>query len=81
MKETIGIIAAIVFGLFAFFVGKKFPKKAKEPKGPPENKTASAASKSVQESFEENISRVKSATDSDSPADDLATLGNARRRR
>ena len=56
-------------------------KKISKKKRPPKNTAADVAIDSVQESLEEEIDRIKAATDGDSPADDLADLGNARKRR
>jgi len=82
MTDTIGLVVTLVFGLLAFFVGKKVTRKTKKTKEePPKNTAADVAIDSVQESLEEEIDRIKAATDGDSPADDLADLGNARKRR
>lgn len=48
---------------------------------PPKNTASDAALDDVQESLKEELDRIKAATDGDSPADDLADLGNARKRR
>ena len=80
MNELIAIVVSIVFGLLAFLFGKRKSSKSKTEPKPPENKAADAAMDSVQETFEQEVDRIKSATDGDSPADDLADLGNARRR-
>ena len=53
---------------------------APAPGFPPENKAADIAEQAVQESFEEQVDRIRTATTGDSPADDLADLGNARKR-
>jgi len=47
----------------------------------PKNTASEAAIDNVQENLEEELDRIKAATDGDSPADDLADLGNARKRR
>ena len=80
MTDIIGMVATLVFGLFAFFVGKKVSKKGKKQSSPPENKAANVAIDNVQEKLKEELDRIKSATTGDSPADDLADLGNSRRR-
>ena len=80
MNEIVTIVVSLVFGLFAFLVGKSKSSKSKSKSKPPENKAADAAIDSIQETFEKEVDRIKSATDGDSPADDLADLGNARRR-
>jgi hypothetical protein len=80
VKKAIAIIASVVLGILAFIFGRKTTGKRKDSPSPPENKAANVAEDAVQESFEEQVNRIKSATTSDSPADDLADLGNARRR-
>ena len=80
MNELIAIVVSLVFGLLAFLVGKRKSSKSKPEPKPPENKAADAAMDSVKEAFEQEVDRIKSATDGDSPATDLADLGNARRR-
>ena len=82
MIDIIGLLATLAFGLLTFFVRKKITKKTKKTEEePPKNTVADAALDDVQESLEEEIDRIKSATNGDSPADDLADLGNARKRR
>jgi len=82
MTDTIGLVVTLVFGLFAFFVGKKVTRKTKKTKEePPKNTASEVAIDNVQENLKEELDRIQSATDGDSPADDLADLGNARKRR
>ena len=82
VKKTIAIVASIVLGILAFIFGKrKLSKEKKEIEAPPKNTVASAALDDVQESLEEELDRIQSATTGDSPAEDLSDLGNARRRR
>jgi|TARA_Y100000296_G_C5157898_1_gene250151 hypothetical protein len=79
MNEIITILSVIGLGaLFALFGRKKLTKKTAP--SPPENLAAEAAMDNVQEQFKEEIDRIRSATTGPSPADDLADLGNARRR-
>ena len=80
MNELITIVVSVGFGLLAFLVGRNKSQKPKVIFDPPKNKAADAAVESVQDTFEQEVDRIKSATDGDSPADDLADLGNARRR-
>ena len=80
MNELIAIVVSVGFALLAFLFGKRKSSKSKSKPKPPENKAADAAIDSVQETFEKEVDRIKSATDGDSPADDLADLGNSRRR-
>jgi membrane protein implicated in regulation of membrane protease activity len=80
MKKAIAIVLSVFAAIFAILAGKRLSKPKKEKPEPPENKAADVAEGAVQESFEEQVDRIKSATTGDSPADDLADLGNARRR-
>lgn len=77
MNELITILSAIGIGLIFTFINKK---KKKKPSAPPSNLVAAEARDDIQEKFEEEIDRIESAVDGDTPADDLADLGNARRR-
>jgi hypothetical protein len=79
MNEIIALVSALVVGFLVLYFGKKHSQK--KPDGPPKNRTASAAGEVIQESFKDEVDRIRSATTGDSPADDLATMGNARRRR
>jgi len=69
-------ILASIFGLFS--KGKK--KGLSVSKSPPKNVVFVEALETLEEDLNEEVDRIKSATDGDSPADDLADLGNARRR-
>ena len=81
VKKAIAIVASIVLGILAFIFGKrKLSKEKKEIEAPPKNTTADVALDAVQETFEQEVDRIKTATTGDSPADDLADLANARRR-
>ena len=72
---VIAVIAAI-FGLL-----RKKKSSAKKKISPPKNEAADVALDAIQESLEEEIDRIQSATTSDSPAEGLSDLGNARKRR
>ena len=81
LKKVMVVIASIILGIVAFFMGRKADRKTQQPEVlPPKNTAADVAIDHVQESFEEQVDRIKTATTSDSPADDLADLGNARKR-
>ena len=69
---------AVVATIFSILKSKK---KTAHKKRAPKNIAAQAALDDVQESLKEELDRIKAATDGDSPADDLADLGNARKRR
>ena len=74
------IVSAIVIAVLAVFAFKS-PFKKKGAQVPPGNPVHSAASTAVQETFEESVSRVTHAAAGESPAEDLAALGDARKRR
>ena len=74
------IVSGIVITVLAILAFKPAAKKKKSQE-PPANPVHDAASEAVQETFEDSVSRVTHATDGESPADDLAVLGNARKRR
>lgn len=80
LNEVFTLISVFVVGAFLALFGKKKLSK-KKADDPPENVAAKAAIDDVQQSFEEEIDRIRDATNGPSPADDLADLGNARRRR
>tara|TARA_R110000824_G_scaffold177521_1_gene356976 strand:- start:975 stop:1229 length:255 start_codon:yes stop_codon:yes gene_type:complete len=81
LKKVMIVIASIIVGIVAFFMGRKADRKTKNPKvRPPKNTAADVAIDHVQENLKEELDRIESATTGDSPADDLADLGNARRR-
>ena len=71
-------LTAILVAAFRMLWGKSKSKESNEL--PPKNIVAQVGIDDVQESLEEEVDRIKSATNGDSPADDLADLGNARRR-
>jgi len=80
INEIITIISVLGIGTLLAFLGKsKFSKRKKtEPK---KNTAAEAGMDNVQETLQEELDRIRSATTGSSPADDLADLGNARKRR
>ena len=79
MNEIITILSVLGFGaIFALLKRKRIAKQTAP--SPPENAAADVAMDNVQEQFKEEIDRIRSATTGTSPADDLADLGNARRR-
>tara|TARA_R110002020_G_scaffold440063_2_gene650665 strand:+ start:1023 stop:1277 length:255 start_codon:yes stop_codon:yes gene_type:complete len=81
VKKAIAIVASIILAAFAFILGKrKLSKKKEKPEAPPKNEVADVALDGIQETFKQESDRIKTATTGDSPADDLADLGNARRR-
>lgn len=79
----LGAIAAFVaLGFGAGKLGKaKQLKKRWFPAEPPRDIAADVARDAIQRSFEEDVDAVERARTGDDPAQDLADLGNARRRR
>ncbi len=82
MESVVPIISAILIGLVALFFGKKSLNKKKEKSPtPPTNLTADASRETVQQTFEEQVSKIKKGLKSKNPAQALADEGNARKRR
>ncbi len=73
-------VSGIVIAVMDIFAYKSTFKKKKSQE-PPANPVHHAASTVVQETFEESVSRVAHAASGESPAEDLAALGDARKRR
>jgi uncharacterized membrane-anchored protein YhcB (DUF1043 family) len=81
VKKAFAVVISILLGVIAFIFGKrKLSKQKEEQESPPNNEAADVALDTIQETFEEEVDRIKTATTSDTPANDLADLGNARRR-
>ena len=82
MENIVPIIAAILAGLIALFFGKKSLKeRSKSSSAPPKNLTADASRQTIQQTFEEEVSRIKEDLGDKKPAQALADRGNARKRR
>lgn len=81
MEQTAILIGALILGVIAFIFGARIARKDKLLIEPPENTAAGAARGAIQQTFEADVGRVKDAVDGDSPASDLADLGNVRSRR
>jgi len=81
VKKAFAVVISILLGVIAFIFGKrKLSKQKEEQESPPNNEAADVALDTIQETFEEEVDRIKTATTSDTPANDLADLGNGRRR-
>tara|TARA_R110002072_G_scaffold71439_1_gene171321 strand:- start:339 stop:578 length:240 start_codon:yes stop_codon:yes gene_type:complete len=79
MNEIITIIGIIIGGLFVSFMrGRK--KTAPMGSSAPKNEVADVAREISDKEFQENLKAIKEDLEGDSPADDLASRGNARRR-
>jgi len=78
MSSVEALIGAIVVGLIALTLGKR--KKKTSSGSPPDNKAAKVATQQIKDDLNEELDVIKKATSSDSPASDLANLGNARKR-
>jgi hypothetical protein len=72
----VGILAAIAAFLKMRFSGKSIKRSPK----PPKNTVADVARKISDEEFQEKLKAIVGDVEGDSPADDLASRGNARKR-
>ena len=80
MTETIlPLLASLFAGAFVWLFARK-KKSAPEQNSPPKNTAADVSRDNIQQTFEEEVGRVKKATKGEDPAGDLADLGNARKR-
>ena len=81
MESIWPLVLALIAGLGVFFFGKSQIKKRRGVQTPPKNTAADAARQTVQQTFEEEVSRVHKALKGKDPAGDLADQGNARSRK
>ena len=72
----VGILAAIAAFLRMKFSGKSLKRGPK----PPKNTVADVARKISDDEFQEKLRAIVSDVEGDSPADDLASRGDARKR-
>ena len=75
---AIASLAAIIIVGLRLFRGRL--NSSKSTANAPENTAAQAALDGVQDDLQEELDRIRSATTGDSPANDLADLGNSRKR-
>jgi|TARA_R100001594_G_scaffold71236_1_gene105798 hypothetical protein len=80
MVETTSILLAAIVALIATIFGIKRDKKKEKEQRPPKNKVADKAREISNEEFQKNLEAIKGDLEGKSPADDLASRGNARRR-
>ena len=80
MVETTSILLAAIVALVATIFGIKREKDKDQVLRPPKNKVADTARNISNEEFQKNLEAIKDDLEGDSPADDLASRGNARRR-
>lgn len=85
MSAFILIAISAILGLLGFVLLKEqrtqsMLSRKKDNDAPPTNPGADVLRGTVQETFEQSIERTDAAVSGDSPADDLADLGNDRRR-
>ena len=80
MKKIWAILSAAVIALIAVIFRRKQSQRTEVVEEPPDDKSAKVATKIIKDDLKEELDRIESATTGDSPADDLADLGNARRR-
>ena len=82
MDELWGVFAAVAAVVItAIALSFRAKEREKPPAGPMENTAASAAGEAITQTFKDDVDRINEAGRSDTPADSLADLGNARRRR
>tara|TARA_R110000851_G_scaffold200261_1_gene351448 strand:+ start:437 stop:688 length:252 start_codon:yes stop_codon:yes gene_type:complete len=74
------IIVGILAAAAAFFKLRFSGKYESNYTKPPKNKTAKVAREISDKEFQENLKAIKEDLEGDSPADDLASRGNTRRR-
>ena len=80
MDGLLSILGALILGIFTLIFAKKASKKKAGALAPPKNTAAEAAREAVQQTFEEEVSRIEEAKDGDDAASALAALGTARKR-
>ena len=83
MLKNVANLAALVSALFVGIVAFFFSKKAKKTKLQPEvpkNIAADQAKAQEAQTLQDNLKKIDSALNDNSPADSLSDLGNARRR-
>tara|TARA_R110001583_G_scaffold75314_1_gene207456 strand:+ start:2957 stop:3199 length:243 start_codon:yes stop_codon:yes gene_type:complete len=80
MTESVSIALVTMVAVIAAILGiKRNSKKAQSPKLPP-NKAAKVAREAAKKEFDDNIKALNRAVEGDSAANDLADLGNKRKR-
>ena len=80
MVETTSILLTAIVALVATIFGIKREKNKDQVLRSPKNKVADTARNISNEELQKNLAAIKDDLESDSPADDLASRGNARRR-
>jgi hypothetical protein len=80
MVETTSILLAAIVALIATIFGIKREKEKGKNQRPPKNKVTDKARQISDEEFQKNLEAIKGDLEGESPADDLASRGNARRR-
>ena len=81
MDDSTTILVSIMLCLLAAIFGIKRQEKKDKAAKAPKNKVADAARIVAQEEFQKNLDAINKDLKGDSPADDLASRGNTRRRR
>lgn len=80
MVDTVTILLVAIAAVIATILGIKRDSSKGAKEKPPSNKAAKVAREVAQKEFDDNIKALKNAVEGDSAADDLASLGNARKR-
>tara|TARA_R100001244_G_scaffold8922_2_gene11035 strand:+ start:192 stop:449 length:258 start_codon:yes stop_codon:yes gene_type:complete len=82
VNSIFAVLAVLGASALAFFLGRGCIKKKKgSTETPPENRAASAARDTIQQTFKEEVEKVWADAQGEDPAGDLADRGNARRRK
>jgi hypothetical protein len=81
MDDSTAILVSVIFGLLLTFFGIKRQDKKDKATAAPKNQAANVARTVAQEEFQKNLDAINKDLKGDSPADDLASRGNTRRRR
>lgn len=80
MVDTVTIALVAMAAIVATIFGIKKDAKNGTKSKPPPNKAAEVAREVAQKEFDDNIKALTKAVQGDSAADDLARLGNERKR-
>ena len=80
MEEGILLVVALIFGIFAFVFARK-SQKAEVPEKLGSDLAIDTVGETIQQTFREDIMRIKGDVEGADPAGDLADTGNARSRR
>jgi hypothetical protein len=80
MENLETIVGVALVAIFTFFF-RKVLKKKEPKKAPPKDTSSDIARENIQQTLNEEVEAIEKDLSGDSPADDLAARGNARKRR